>query len=140
MRRNNHKRQERRVTYANANRRLPLESLYKSLKPLSLSKFEDRRQWHPLGASAPARSFNHTNHRLVVGYQYPRKRNNQTSRYWDIRTYPTSKVAFNNPRGVLICVRRAIRSQVLHALGKTGKAGQKPPRYNMYSSISCKRS
>lgn len=143
MSRNNYKRKERRVTFDNTNRRLPLESLYNSLlrpSPLkNLTNYEDRRQWHPLGNFAPARSFNRPNHRIIVGYQQPRKSTQNTNRPMNIRSYPTSHVAFEHPKKVLICVRRQARKEVLHALRKTGKSGQRRPRYNYYSSISCKR-
>lgn len=141
MRRNNYKRQERRATPDNANRRLPLESLYNSLiKPSpTLLNYEDRRRWHPMGDYAPARSFNRSQHRIIVGYQQPRKRPQNSNRPMNIRTYPTSSVAFHDPQKVLICVRRQARTEVLHALRKTGKTGQRKPRRNWYSNISCKR-
>lgn len=37
------------------------------------------------------------------------------------------------------CARRNIRKQVLHAFGKTGKSGQKKPKFNEQSSINCKK-
>lgn len=38
----------------------------------------------------------------------------------------------------LTCVRRKVREEVLHALRKTGKRGQKSPRWNLQSKIKCK--
>lgn len=40
----------------------------------------------------------------------------------------------NNP---LICAKRKIRSQIMHAINKAGKTGQKKPRFNSTSNISC---
>lgn len=37
------------------------------------------------------------------------------------------------------CARRNIRKQVLHAFGKSGKSGQKKPKFNDQSSINCKK-
>jgi len=39
----------------------------------------------------------------------------------------------------MVCVSRSERREVLHALRKTGKAGQKRPVYNWKSEIHCKK-
>lgn len=146
----------RRVTSANANRRLP-----GSLSPLTLPgqmefdfpkptksfwdlrPYEDRREWHPEGSWAPARSFSSTRHRLTVVDQ-PRARSTPLNRnpWRSLRNYfsqTKARVAFSNPSRVLVCVRRSIRREVLHALRKSGRRGQKPPRRTWYSSVSCRR-
>lgn len=46
-------------------------------------------------------------------------------------------LAFAHPRSVLVCVRRKIRDEVLHALGKTGKGSGRPRRFNSNSRIKC---
>lgn len=46
--------------------------------------------------------------------------------------------AFHLPRTTAICVRRAIRKQVIHALGVAGSKVRRPKR-NQYSKISCRR-
>lgn len=38
----------------------------------------------------------------------------------------------------LVCARRTVREQVLHALGHSGKSGQKKPRYTNASKVRCK--
>lgn len=38
---------------------------------------------------------------------------------------------------LFVCARRQIRKEVLHAFGKSGKGGQKSPRYNSTSKIRC---
>lgn len=43
------------------------------------------------------------------------------------------------PDETLVCVRRSQRREVLHALQKTGSAGQKSPKYNRLSKIHCKK-
>ena len=47
------------------------------------------------------------------------------------------QLGFSDSRKVLTCVRRTVRKQVLHALGKTGKSGQKKPKWNETSYIHC---
>lgn len=51
---------------------------------------------------------------------------------------PRPHFAFNAPDSVLVCVRRKRRKEVLHAFGRTGSRGQRRPRFNSNSSISCK--
>lgn len=123
----------RRGNYSTAKRSLPTRS--NSLNNI-LREYEDRREWHPLGASRPARSFNRDRHRLVVA-KYPVNNPRSLASTIKIGTVP-HVIAFGAPKKVLICVRRKIREQVLHALKKTGIAGQNRPRRSEYSSISCK--
>ena len=132
-----------------ANPRLPpVNNRYVTRLPqsplLKLRLFEDRRRWHPEGKYAPARSFSRSRHRLKVG-EAPEtvRRSGQTSRrdtrYAPKLRYPSATIGFTAPSSVLVCVRRNMRRQVLHALRKTGKVGQRRPRRSWYSSISCKR-
>lgn len=100
--------------------------------------FEDRRQWHPEGATRPARSFSSPRHRLVA---HSRSTQKNPDRFASVRAFPASTfstVAFAAPSRVLICVRRQIRREVMHAMGHAGKVGQRRPRYSEYSSISCR--
>lgn len=41
------------------------------------------------------------------------------------------------PKKVLVCVRRKLRKEVMHALKHTGKSGQKRPTRNQFSHIKC---
>lgn len=50
---------------------------------------------------------------------------------------PITRLHFSNPARVLVCIRRKIRKQVLHAFRKTGKGGQKRPLRTRYRDISC---
>lgn len=47
-------------------------------------------------------------------------------------------VKFQDPSGVLICVRRKVRREVLHAKGRAGGRVRRPRR-NEWSNISCRR-
>lgn len=141
-----------RVTSDNANRRLRfasddlLDRLVSSIRPRSVgfTPIEDRRTWHPEGSWRPARSFNQSRHRLVVGTVGPQRNvNGSASRRLSTRfsfQSPPAAVAFGRPDSVLVCVRRKMRREVMHALQKTGRGRgrQKRPRRNWTSGISCR--
>lgn len=46
-------------------------------------------------------------------------------------------VVMASPLKPLICAKRQIRKEVLHAFNKTGKTGQKRPRFTEHSNIHC---
>lgn len=106
-----------------------------------LTDFEDRRTFHPEGAQRPARSFNAARHRLRAVWQP-----NVTFRPFGVPLIEATpyRVGFVNPDRVLVCVRRKIRREVMHAfaggmgssLGKLTKFFKKPKR-SEYSSIHC---
>lgn len=108
-----------------------------------LTYYEDRRQWHPEGAYRPARSFSQPRHRLTI--VEPRRASQPYSSwrspYLRSNFSLTQRVAFQKPEKVLVCVRRQQRREVLFARKKTGRgAGRRSkPRFNFYSSISCRR-
>lgn len=142
---------KRRVTSRNANQRLPLSSEYR-LSPYDASRqmsfdfnsalraLEDRRTWHPEGPNRPARSFNRSNHQIVVGPD-PASRSGRSEPYRPSKPWRTlpSIVAFGEPENVAVCVRREQRREVLHAKKKTGRRGQKKPRWTKLSRVSCRR-
>lgn len=84
--------------------------------PFSTSQVEDRRRFHPLGSHATPRKFNTLSTNVVdkVG------------------------LTFQNPRMVITCARRKMRTQVLHAMNKTGRSGQRKPRRTPWSNVRCK--
>lgn len=133
---------KRRDTTDITNRRLPLRSTDITTLPSTLSDFEDRRNWNPEGMFAPAKSFYKPRHRLVsvpdqnVNKQKQSNRKNSLTNLF--KSVP-ARIGFDKPKDVLICVRRKIRERVLHALKKTGKKGQRRPKFNWYSSITCKK-
>lgn len=112
-------------------------SIVSRLSP-SLIDIEDRRTFHPERDFRPARSFSKANHRLVLADKVSRT---NADRFGRLRAFPSQTkaiVAFDAPKKVLVCVRRQRRKEVLHALKKTGKVGQRRPRRNWLSSISCR--
>lgn len=44
---------------------------------------------------------------------------------------------FRHADKVLICLKRKMRREIMHALGIAGKTGQKPPKFNTYSHVRC---
>lgn len=133
-RRSSHKNKARRDTTVIANPRLPSRRM--SIPSYSgLKMIEDRRTFHPQGIYRPARSFHRSQHRLVSHVQTVPTYNRTRGVY---RVLSMARpVAFEAPRSVLVCVRRKRRSEVLHALGHTGKRGQRKPRQSYFSSIRC---
>lgn len=127
-----------RVTTDNAKRSLPLSQPYRlsafdrrrQMRFSFMQETEDRRTWHPEGPQRPARSLYRARHWLTLAQ--PRKANQRPS-----RGVPVA-VGFEDARNVLICQRRQRRREVLHALRKAGKTGQRRPRRSWYSSVSCR--
>lgn len=108
-----------------ANQRLLSPSPFTRL-PGQLELFEDRRLFHP-DPLPPAASFHTPRHRLVV----PKKHRVG-------RGALPHFLGFQAPKRVLICVRRKIRKEVLHAYKKTGPGSGRPKRRGPYSGISCR--
>lgn len=105
-----------------------------SVRPVNLALFEDRRFFHPLGPARPAFAFPKSAARVVV----PRTRSRSAVDGAKARTLP-HQLTFAAPDRVLICVRRKRRKEVLFAKRKAGKRGQRKPRRNYWSAISCKK-
>lgn len=133
-----------------SNRRLPV-SISKSrfgraLAPgigEGLRVFEDRRTWHPEGSWRTAISFSGNRHRLQDVARRSRERMGKMSKAGKMLAVVPGQmepgvIAFQNPARVVVCARRQRRKEVLHALGKTGITGQRKPRFNWLSDISCK--
>lgn len=109
-----------------------------------LRTVEDRRTYHPEGDSRAARTVRGDSY-----YSLNSVPNQSSSRSTSVslnssggrvrHTSPRLPEAlhFSVPQDVLVCVRRKKRKEVLHALKKTGKSGQKRPRRNYYSDIHC---
>lgn len=50
---------------------------------------------------------------------------------------PMSQIGFEDPKRVLICVRRVVRREVLFAKRKTRKGARGAKRRNYYSDVRC---
>lgn len=93
---------------------------YAVRSPSSLG--EDRRTYHPAGPKyRPAES----PRRHLVAVK-------------PVQLFTAKPVmAFDAPRHVAICVRRKVRDEVLHALGKVGRGGSRKRRRNQNSKVRC---
>lgn len=125
----------------------PLASLIMPPRPVRLSPIEDRRLHHPLGKARPAKQV--SGHpvkphvvkpvkRRVVVKRGPGGRPMRSTRIVSIQTVP-SRIRFASPKRTLICLKRKIRAEVLHAFKKTGRGSprKRHSRRNFHSSVSC---
>lgn len=133
-----------RVTSANASDYLtdPSEVRQRSLIDLVINtapairspliEVEDRRNWHPQVTNlmdAPVRSSRRA--RVPLQLAKPLKRWGKPHRF------NFSRLQFSSPKQVLVCVRRKVRKEVLHALKKSGRGGNRRRRYNSLSQVRC---
>lgn len=109
-------RSSRRDDLSITNRRLPLYPVTNYL-----NETEDRRRFNPTG-----RPVGYTG--VTVG-DSPNDQRKQTK----------ARIRFRHPERLLICVKRSIRREVMFAKRKAGRSGQKRPKFNKYSHISCRR-
>lgn len=101
--------------------------------PLSgrpLSEVEDNRLWRP-DVDPTARSSRRWNARTKIN---PRRQTIGRSSNRLLRDI--QNLTFRAPKFVLRCVRRKIRDEVLHALGKTGKGSGRKLRNRKYKRNS----
>jgi len=110
----------------NANLRLLSSPPRWQFPRVDLRLFEDRRSFHPNKFISPARSIGpRSDARLMV----------QTAKRPALLS---PSVVFNEPRRILICVRRNVRKEVLHALNKAGAgSGRKKKHRTQFSDVSC---
>lgn len=126
-----------RVFNINANRRLRSVLSRPRYSFPKLTSYEDFRRWEPvLTDDQYPRSFPQSLSRV----RRRRSRSDVANRSMAMprlfRQISTG-LEFTRPERVVLCVRRSIRKQVLHAFRKAGKAGQKRPRRTPNSLISC---
>lgn len=99
----------------------------------NLAEVSDRRLYHPLQAHRPARYFTGATHRLKTP-AYSRRESPGPQTF-----SPSPVVAFENPKKLDVCVRRAQRREVLFATNKRGAGSKaKTRRRNENSGVSCK--
>lgn len=101
--------------------------------PVNLALFSDLRTFHP-DPFRPAPAFRRSAARVVVA----RPKRVRSGVRISAGTIP-HQLTFAAPDKVILCVRRKRRKQVMFAKGKAGKRGQRKPRRNYWSSISCNR-
>jgi len=119
-------------------RSLPLAYL-RVRGPLRL--YEDRRRYDPEGRERSLRRFDGQRPRVSIARNpkvRPTRINHRRERLPGVWSQLPAGVRFENPEQVLVCARRKIRREVLHALRKSGKRGQKRPRITWKSKVHCK--
>lgn len=115
----------------NANRRLhPLPPRLVSPVAFDLRPYDDRRLFHPAPFTRPAVSLGR---RADTKLSIP---SNPLRSVQRLNAQLSHQIGFDKPRKVLICVRRAIRKEVMHAMGKGGSKVRKPRR-NQFSDVRC---
>lgn len=124
--------QGREVYNSFARRSLPLDR--------KLIEVEDRRQFHPDGALRPSKRLTGVPARVVVKKPVPLKRGTGFSFGDEFTRYAVVpwQLSFEDSRRVVVCARRKVRKEVLHARGVAGARGLRRPRFNENSKISCK--
>lgn len=96
----------------------------------ALSEIEDLRYWHP--AETPVRSS-----RRSGVTPTPQRSRSRSGRQRSFFSPVVTVMGFKAPRTVAVCVRRKVRDQVLHALGKTGRGSGRPRRFTKNSNVRC---
>lgn len=121
--------------------------------------YEDRRLYHPAGDSRPYRSITDSYPQVVEkrpwrdpGPYYPTvDPRGVPQRLVPSRTDPSGwtyiaeqpsvlekwKLSHENPWKVLICLKRKMRKEIMHALGYAGGRGYKKPIFNNASLVRC---
>lgn len=142
-----HKTRRRRDDSYIARRSLPVstpKSTYSYVRLPSLTEFEDRRRWYPSSYTEPARSFSAPRSRLTVVSRVSHPRtvgrvdaSRSLSSAW---SQTRATVAFAEPRRTVLCVRRNIRKEVLHALDRVrpGGSGRSRSHWTEWSSVRCR--
>lgn len=95
----------------------------------SLLAIDDRRTFDFEPASRPARLFTGST-AAITATPVAKKTGRASMRV-------PYQIAFSAPQETLVCVRRHRRKEVLHALKKTGKRGQRKPRRSTFSNTRC---
>jgi len=88
----------------------------------------DGRAWHPDPSPNVNKTRSGTRGRITLS----------SAAHGIFSTQTKARRAFSDPGGIMTCVRRKIRKEVMHALRKAGKGGAQKPRVIKESSkIKC---
>lgn len=155
----------RRAFFGSTNRLSPwLPAIQKSLlfspkTSLPLYLYEDRRLYHPEGVNRRARSLTESYPQIVerrpwrpVGPHYPKvDPRGVPQKLVPSRTDPSGwtyiadkpsvlekwRLGHEDPWKVIICLKRKIRKEVMHAFGYAGGRGYKTPIFTKESLVRC---
>lgn len=92
-----------------------------------LSEIEDRRSWNPAKPDFKILTGS------PVRYAIPKK---YTTKKSLSKPFLTAAIGFSNPTATLVCIRRKMRKEVLHAKGVAG-GHVRPPKFTESSYIQC---
>lgn len=126
-------------------------SLFNRLAPkTTLNLYQDRRYWHPKGANQPARSLTENYPRIIEtaprakpkasyipvwkGDDYVVPHTGEILLFKHMNPF---KITWENPSKMIICLRRKLRKEMMHALGIAGKKGFKPKHLTPNSYVKC---
>lgn len=99
---------------------------------------DDRRQFHPEGAFRSPRGFYTGDARSKISQRAYRSAADPIRRHRYLMSLGAEQQAFTVPSRLMVCVRRKVRREVLHAKREAGRGGMRRPRRNFLSSISCR--
>jgi len=101
--------------------------------PKLLQLFEDRRTWHPDRSPVRVpRSFSRPTKLAISSDIYRRSAPRHLA-----QSMPPAGISFKAPDQVVMCVRRKIRREVLHAFSHAGRGGQRKPKWGPWSHVNC---
>lgn len=117
----------------------------------TLSLYEDRRLWHPLGKNAFPKSITESYpsitsysppvvipppdwRRVTVPRPIPWKKMADESMHL---APATTTLNWENPWKMIICLKRKMRRELMHAMGMAGKKNFKKPKYTQFSYVRC---
>lgn len=109
-----------------------------------LQQIEDRRTFHPLGESRPARFSTGGPSRISVkdrayNGRYKYADPHRISANIHLNSGTKAPLSFAAPDGTIVCIRRRTRKEVLFATRRAGRGGkQRKHRRNAYSGVRCK--
>lgn len=134
---------QRRAPSFSARRSLPLpvrrsslvSPLYRpNFRPLTLTNphvFLERKSYNTFPISKSLFSRRNLSRSAPAGARPGSQKVRKTARYVN----PTFSVG--EIRRAVICAKRGVRKEVMHALGHAGGSGQRSPRFNRSSSVRC---
>lgn len=132
-----------RDTHDISRRSLPLSQKYKTTPVSNLQAYEDRRRWHPELAERPQITLSQVPARYRVKSVTYKQKHPQISRaqsYSELAfQQPSFRIGYINPDRVLLCVRRQVRREVLHAKQIAGGRGlgRDGVRFTPFSQFGC---
>ena len=113
-----------------------------SRKPLNL--YEDRRFYHPEGIFAWPQSLvskvprvDETDFERWKRISKPKRRLNWAEESRKSLVRARIRIGWDNPWKMIICLKRKVRREVMHAMGLAGASRFKKPRWTQFSYVRC---